>query len=160
MNANEVIKGTLDTAEMVGLAYLGDLSDAQLMQRPHPECHHLNWQVGHLILSEHGLMQTIAPGGMPELPSGFAATYSKEAAASDDASKFATKEQLLQAYREQRAGTLALLAKITETELDEPSGVEYAPTKGAVFSMTGQHWLMHCGQWVIVRRQAGKPVVI
>ena len=36
----------------------------------------------------------------------------------------------------------------------------HAPTLGALYLMQGGHWLMHCGQWVIVRRQLGKPVVI
>jgi hypothetical protein len=34
------------------------------------------------------------------------------------------------------------------------------PTVGSVFLMVGTHVLMHVGQFVAVRRQAQKPVVI
>lgn len=147
-------------AEMVGMAYVGDLSDAELMDRPHADCNHLNWQIGHLICSEHALVSGMSPGAMPALPEGFAAKYAKEAAKSDDPSHFATKDELLRTYREQRDATLAVLAACSAEDLDAPSGVDYAPTRGALLQMQGAHWLMHCGQWVIVRRQHGKPVVI
>ena len=160
MDSITVIKDSLNMAEMVGMAYLGDLSDAELMQRPHPQCHHVNWQVGPLICSDNHMLNSIAPDQMPALPDGFAEKYTKETAASDDAQKFATKDELLHAYKTQRAGTLAILSKMNDTTLDEPSGVDYAPTKAAIVRMQGEHWLIHCGQWVIIRRMNNKPVVI
>ena len=71
-----------------------------------------------------------------------------------------SKEELMAAYQAQRAATLAALDKQTADDFDKPSGVDYAPTVGAMFAMQGAHWLMHCGQWVIIRRLNGKPVVI
>ncbi len=160
MDAASAIKGSLEMAEMIGMTYLGDLNDQELLQRPHPDCNHINWQVGHLIQSEHDMLEKLAPGSMPELPTGFAEKYTRETAASQDASQFASKDELMQAYQQQRAATLALLAKTPAAELDEPTGVDYAPTKGAMLRMQGEHWMMHCGQWVVVRRNCGKPVVI
>lgn len=160
MDAITAIKGSLESAEMIGMAYLGDLSDAELMERPHPACNHLNWQLGHLISSEHQMISGLSSDAMPPLPEGFAAKYEKGTASSDDPSQFASKEELLQTYRAQRAATLALLAAAKPEELDEPTGVSYAPTRGSMFRMQADHWLMHCGQWVIVRRNHGKPVVI
>ena len=160
MDAITAIKGSLDMAEMVGLAYVGDLSDAELMERPHPDCNHVNWQLGHLICSEHSMLSGLFPSAMPALPEGFAAKYRKESAKSDDPADFASKHELLEVYRAQRDGTLAVLAACSAEELDAPSGVDYAPTRGALLQMQGAHWLMHCGQWVVVRRQHDKPVVI
>ncbi|MEX0819769.1 MAG: DinB family protein, partial [Pirellulaceae bacterium] len=63
-------------------------------------------------------------------------------------------------YQEQRAGTLAALAKLSDEDLDKPSPEaiqSYAPNVAAAFSMQGSHWLMHAGQWAVVRRQLGKP---
>lgn len=160
MNAKKAIKDGLDMGEMVAMAYLGDLSDAEMMQRPHPQCNHLNWQVGHLIASEHGLMSKVAPGEMPDLPDGFEAKYQKEMAGSDDATQFANKEELMEVYKAQREKTLQILDTLSDADLDNPTGVEYAPTFGAMVAMQGAHWLMHCGQWVVVRRQNDKPVVI
>ncbi len=160
MDAAEAIKGSLDMADMIGMSYLGDLSDQELLNRPHPECNHINWQIGHLICSEHQMINQVVPGSMPELPAGFALKYAKDTASSQDPSQFATKDELLQTYKQQRAATLEALAKTTPDQLDGPSGVDYAPNVGAMFRMQGEHWLMHCGQWVIVRRSCGKPVVI
>ena len=160
MDSRAALKLGLETAQMVAMAYLGDMTDEELMMRPHVSCNHVNWQVGHLIAAEHEMMSNIAPGAMPDVPEGFAAKYSKEAAASDDPSAFATKEELMAACKSQREGTLAVLENLTDSQLDEESGVHFAPTKASIVNMQSAHWLMHCGQWVIVRRMASKPVVI
>ena len=49
MNARDAIKGSIGTAQMISLGYLEDLTDAEMMHRPHPEINHIKWQVGHLI---------------------------------------------------------------------------------------------------------------
>ncbi len=158
MDAQTAIRNVLATGDMVGMAYLGDLTDAELMQRPHPKCNHINWQVGHLIASENELVGMGWP--MPELPAGFKEKYAKATASIDDPSQFATKDELMAVYKTQRAATLEILSKATAEELDKPTGVEYAPTRGQLISLNGEHWLMHAGQWVIVRRQNSKPILI
>ncbi|RMF39188.1 MAG: DinB family protein [Planctomycetota bacterium] len=160
MNGIAVLELALGTSDMVAMAYLSDLSDAELMMRPHPQCNHVNWQVGHLISAEHEMMKSVAAEKMPPLPDGFAEKYSKEHARSDDPAEFATKEELMAAYRVQREGTLSYLRGLNEDDLDKETGIHYAPTVAALINMQAAHWLMHCGQWVVVRRQAGKPVVI
>ena len=48
---------------------------------------------------------------------------------------------------------------LSDDDLDKESPEsmkQYAPTTGHVFELLGSHWMMHCGQWVIVRRQLGK----
>jgi len=34
--------------------------------------------------------------------------------------------------------------------------ITHAPTIGAMFSMHGTHYVMHAGQWAVVRRQLGR----
>lgn len=160
MQTRDAIKIELGTAEIIANAYLDDLSDADLMHRPHPQCNHLNWQVGHLVASEHEMMNSFVPGGMPALPPGFADKYTKETAGSDAPSQFATKAELMAAFRTQRDATLKALAQTSEADFDKETGISYAPNLAALYLVQGSHWLMHCGQWVIVRRQLGKPVKI
>jgi hypothetical protein len=157
MNAQEAIKQVIQMGDMVAMSYLADLSDADLMRRPHSGCNHINWQIGHLIVSENYLVNQAVPGSMPELPPGFADRYTPETSGSDDPAAFAGKEQLLDVYRQQRSGTLAALAGTTAEELDRATGIDYAPNVGAIFSLQGTHWLMHSGQWVVVRRELGRP---
>ncbi|MCA9123384.1 MAG: DinB family protein [Planctomycetaceae bacterium] len=160
MNSREAIKLSINTGDMISMAYLQDLSDEQLMQRPHPECNHIKWQIGHLVTSERMMIESVVPGSMPSLPEGFSERYGKERASSDDPTAFDSKEELLRVYQEQRGGTLAALEKLTDEELDKPSPESmqaYAPTVAAAFSMQGSHWIMHAGQWAVLRRQLGKP---
>ena len=58
MNANEAIKSALDTAEMISMAYLEDLTDEEMMVRPIDSCNHIKWQVGHLIGSENKMINS------------------------------------------------------------------------------------------------------
>jgi hypothetical protein len=159
MNARQAIRINLELADFVCLSYLDDLSDADLLRRACPGINHLKWQLGHLIGSEHRMINDCIPGSMPPLPPDFGTRYSKETAASDDPSTFHSKQELLSIHGQQRAATLAALDSISDDDLDKP-GPEayrgYAATVGALFSLQGSHWLMHCGQWAVVRRQLGR----
>ncbi len=157
MNARDAIKLNIESAQMVSMAYLEDLSDKELFHRPCPGANHINWQVGHLLVAEHGMIEKVAPGSMPPLPAGFAERYTKETASSDKPEAFSNKADLLSVAVEQRKGTLAALAKTSDADLDKPTGMDYAPNLAAVFSLQGGHWLMHAGQWAVIRRQLGRP---
>ena len=162
MTPKDVIKNTIDMSHEVLMAYLSDLSDADLMVRAVPEANHLAWQLGHLIASEH---QMLADAGypMPDLPDGFAESYTPETANSDDPAKFHTQDQYLEYMARQRAATLAILDEAPDSDLDKPtpeSMHEYAPTVGVVFNVVGIHVMMHAAQFVAVRRKLGKPILI
>lgn len=151
------------TSDMVCGAYLGDLTNEDLMHRPHPGCNHINWQVGHLISSDYNMCNGVFPGTLPELPAGFAERYSKETTGSDDPAEFVPGDQLKELAHKQREAIVAKLETLKESDLDAPSPEAmraYAPNVGAVMNMLGSHWMMHAGQWVIVRRQLGRDIVI
>ncbi len=159
MNAKEALKINIDMGEFISMGYLGDLTEQDLMHRPASGANHIRWQLGHLIASEYEMLEKCFPGSMPKLPEGFAAKYVKETAASDKASDFHTKDQLLDTYKQQRAATVKKLEQISEADLSKASPEpmqSYAPTIGAVFSMQGTHWVMHAGQWAVIRRQLGR----
>jgi hypothetical protein len=159
MKANDAIRLGIEMSSMVCGPYVADLSDEDLMRRPHPSCNHLKWQLGHLIAAEHSMINTVCPGSMPPLPPGFVDRYTKETARSDDPARFDSKDTLLRVHGEQRGAMLAALNRLSDMDLDQPSPEayrSYAPTVGALFSMQGSHWLMHAGQWVIVRRELGR----
>jgi hypothetical protein len=158
MKAPDAIKMSADMSSMISMGYLNDLSDTDLLHRPAPACNHINWQLGHLIVAENQIVEKVSPGSMPALPAGFAEKYTPEASKSDDPKAFYSKADLLRIHGEQRTASLAVLAKTSETDLDKPSGMEWAPTVASALSAgTGGHWLMHVGQWAVVRRQLGRP---
>jgi len=160
MYAHDALKLTINGGQFVSMAYLSDLSDADLMRRAAPGINHINWQVGHLILSDHDHISAILPGSMPPLPEGFARAYTRETAGFDDPAAFFHKSVLLETFQQQRAALLAALDSVSAEGLEQPSPdrfKSFAPMWANLFELAGSHWLMHCGQWAVVRRQLGKP---
>lgn len=156
------IKSTLNLPTFVAQSYIQDLSDEQLLARPHPKANHIAWQLGHLIASENQLNEMVVPGSMPALPEGFAARHSKETADCNDPKAFCTKAEYLRVMDEQRKGTLALLDRLSDAELEKPAPEKlqrFGGTVGAVIAGQSTHWMMHAGQWVIVRRMLGKEAM-
>jgi hypothetical protein len=163
MKTSEAIKNNYQTAQMVCGAYLGDLSDSEAMQRPHAGCNHINWQVGHIIASENKMGNAVVAGALPDLPEGFADKYSKETVGSDNAVDFVPFSELLAIAKTQGDAVVAMLDGLTEAQFDEPGPEEmqaYAPNMGALCNMMGSHWMMHAGQWVVVRRELGREIMI
>lgn len=163
MNGKDAIKMQMDMGLTVLKTYVSDLDDANLMLRPGRGCNHLAWQIGHLIASEASLCQSVCPNVASVLPEGFAERHAKDKAGLDDPTQFQSKQQYLDLFDKQRAATLDALAKLTDGDLDKPSPEQWQkmfPTVGAVLGLIAAHPLMHAGQFVLVRRQLGKPVLI
>ena len=164
MNALDTIKNTIQMADMVCGSYLKDMNDQDFMKRPHAGCNHVNWQVGHLISSDNSMFTGMfGEDSMPALPEGFKEKYAKENKDSDDPAAFCDKAELMKIHEGQRAAVMAKLDTLSESDLDGASPEpfqSFAPNVGAVLNMLGSHWMMHAGQWVIVRRELGKDIVI
>lgn len=154
------IRQTLELPTMIVRGYLEDLTDEDLLLRPYASMNHLAWQLGHLIGGEHFHIEQVAQGLMPALPDGFRERHAKETAASDDRAMFCTKAEYLKLMDEQRSGTFKILDGLSDLELSKPSpeSIRYfGPTVGTVFSGQSAHWMMHAGQWAVIRRKLGKP---
>ena len=160
--AKQLINESLSTATFCVNAYLQDLSDEDLLRRPCDGGNHIAWQLGHLLASDNRLINSVCPGSMPDLPSGFADQHSKENAGVDVASSFLTKQKYLELMVTQHQALRDALSTMTDEALQQesPEGIrEYAPSVGSIFNLTPSHWMMHSGQWVIVRRQLGKEAL-
>ena len=160
MNTREALKSAINGGQKIVDAYLSDLSDADLLVRPIPGTNHIAWQLGHLIASENAMLEAIHPGSMPKLPAGFKERHDKKSAASDDPKAFLTKAEYLDLLKQQRAGTLAALDAMSDADLDKeapPPLNHFLKRAGDVFAMQGTHYVMHAGQWAIVRRKLGRP---
>jgi hypothetical protein len=160
MNAKQAIQTALQGSQHIVTMFIGDLSDADLLVRPVPSANHIAWQLGHLIVSEQGLGKALPGVAYPELPAGFDTQHNGKNAASD--SGFGTKSDYLNFFGKTREATLAALNKLSEADLDKPNTgpvAQFAPTLGALFLLVGNHGLMHAGQFSVVRRKLGKPVL-
>lgn len=163
MDAKDAIRSTANFSTMVLNSYVSDLDDADLLRRPGTDCNHLAWQLGHLIGSEVHLLEAVAPGQAVELPEGFAAAHSKENSHNDDPSSFLSKDDYKALFEKVRAGTLAALDACSASDLDTPAPENwrsFCPTVGDMYVLIASHPMMHAGQFVIVRRQLGKPILM
>lgn len=162
MNTKEALRLGLAWADMIAKSYLEDLTDSELLVRPIPGANHIAWQLGHLIKSENDMINEICPGTMPALPAGFSEKYTSDTATLDSSGGFHAKSVYLEAYAAQRAGTLAALDKMSDKDFDKPVPERfssYTKNIGDLFAMQGAHWLMHAGQWAVIRRKLGrKPI--
>jgi hypothetical protein len=159
MNARQALKESMATPEMVCNGYLADLTDEELFVRPVEGANHIAWQLGHLINGEHNMIESVCPGSMPAVPDGFAEKHTKETASNDDPGAFCSKDEYLKLAGEQRAATKAALEKLSDEDLDKPSPEamqQVAANVGGMFSMQPTHWLMHAGQWAVLRRKLGR----
>jgi len=158
MNTKDAIKYALESSQNMVNMYLGDLSDADLLVRPAPGANHIAWQLGHLIAAEAGYFLPKIPGAATvQLPAGFAQQHGKETAGSD--SGFLKKDEYLALFKTCRAATQATVDKLSESDLDKPSGWQMAPTIGKLLLTVANHDMMHAGQFTVVRRKLGKPVL-
>jgi uncharacterized damage-inducible protein DinB len=163
MNSKDAIRSSVNLSTMVLKTYISDLDDADLMRRPGEGCNHLAWQLGHLISSEVQLLDGVAPGEGIELPEGFADAHSKENCSNDDPAGFHEKQTYVELFDKVRAATLAALDNYAESALDNPAPEElrsFCPTMGDMFTLIATHPMMHAGQFVVVRRQLGKPILM
>lgn len=159
MTAKDVIKQVVEFCHMVVGHYLDDLKDEDLMVRAVPGSNHLAWQLGHLISGDCHMLATLGHTP-PALPEGFEAQHTKETASSDDASKFCAKQTYVELAGQTKAAVLAALAATPEADLEKaaPESMRaYAATVSAALTMLGTHWLMHAGQFVMIRRKLGRP---
>jgi hypothetical protein len=163
MKATDVIRTALGATKTLLEQYVSDLSDADLLVRPVPGANTIAWQLGHLIAAEPYLVRQALPEApYPELPAGFDQAYGKEGAAADVPRGVLTRAQYVELFNKVRAATLAAVAKLSDADLDRPTQgnmAKFAPTLGAMLVLVGNHVLMHAGQFTVVRRKLGKPVL-
>jgi DinB superfamily len=163
MHAKDVVKIALSSAQDTMQMYLADLSDADLTRRPVPSANHIAWQLAHLTTAEKYLLEGELPGAKyPELPAGIASLGNERTGKVDPPEGYLPKAQYVEWFGKMRAVTMAAVDKLADADFDTPTKgtmAKYAPTLGALLILTANHTLMHGGQFTVVRRALGKPVV-
>jgi uncharacterized damage-inducible protein DinB len=162
MTGKDALKNALtSTQHMLGM-FVADLSDADLLVRPVPNANHIAWQMGHLINAEQHFLNILGASGAPKLPDGWADQHGKKTASEDPPKGFATKAQYMELFTKTREAALGALANMTDADLDKATTgdiAKFAPNNGAVFMLLANHVMMHAGQFTVVRRKLGKPVL-
>ncbi|MCI0335832.1 MAG: DinB family protein [Planctomycetes bacterium] len=159
MDFKDAVRSSLGVADFLVERYLEDITPQEMLVRPAGDANHIAWQLGHLIQSEHHLVEAALPGSMPPLPAGFKERHTKDTAGSDKPGDFLTKDEYLRIAKEVRAGTLKVLDSLNESDFDKPVTGRVPPFVkriGDSFVTIGGHWSSHTGQWVVTRRKLGR----
>ena len=163
MSPKDAIRMGIDAGDMITNAYINDLDDSELLLRPVPGMNHIAWQLGHLIAAERHFVEMIKPGSCPALPEGFAEAHSKETSTLDDPVEVPSRGPSTRSSGRRSGPRRSPFS----TAYPKPTSTRPTPVirnlprrVAALLGMVGTHALMHCGQFVAVRRKVGKPVVI
>ncbi|MCS7046037.1 MAG: DinB family protein [Gemmataceae bacterium] len=161
MTGKEVLKAALTSTQTVLTMYLSDLSDTDLLVRPVPMANNIAWQLGHLITSEVVILSELPGAAYPD--TGLAAAdYGKETAVSGPKGGYLTKAQYLDAFAKVRAASIANVERLAEADFDAATTgplKQFAPRRGDLVILVANHTLMHGGQFTVVRRLLGKPIL-
>jgi hypothetical protein len=141
---------------------LADFSDADLFVRPVPGANHAMWQLGHLATSTAFFAAAIPGGKSPEIPADWKDKFGKGASTADDPKAFPSRAEVMKALAASKDAVLAATKNLKWEDL-EKSGPDqlksFAPTIGHLVHVIGSHWTMHVGQFQVIRRKLGKPVL-
>ena len=163
MRAVEVVNHSLKSTQDTMLMFLGDLSDADVTKRPVPSANNIAWQLAHLIVAEKMLLEGELPGvKYPEIPAAIVSLGSERTGKVDPPGGYLPKAQYIESFGKMRALTIAAVDKLSDADLDKTNTgmmAKHAPTLGELLILIGNHTLMHGGQFTVVRRALGKPVV-
>jgi len=163
MNAVELLTGVLKGTETVTLGFLDGFSDNDLLDRPVEGANHAAWQIGHLIVVERLILAGQLPGvNYPALPAGFEARHGRDGASLTETTGWPAKADYERLFRETREATITAVGRLTENQLDQPTQgrlAAKAPKLGNLIQLIANHDLMHGGQFSVVRRKQGKPVL-
>ena len=163
MNGIQSIQAALESTQFVLKWFLEGFSDADMLVRPVPGANHAAWQVGNVIVGDKMLVEGVLPdASYPDLPPDFVHLHGPEGAKQEGPEGFLTKSEYLDLFDSTRAATIATLNALNDSDLDRPSTgdiAQFAPTLGHLFLLVSNHTLLHVGQFSVIRRMLGKPIL-
>lgn len=161
MNTNDLLVDALRRNQNIIQMTLADFTDADMLVRPADGANHAAWQLGHLAVAEVQMIGATT-GKKADLPAGFAEVFTRKTSASDDAAAFPKKAELLEAFARARQASIEWAQSVSADDLDRPSPESiraFAPRLGDLATVLSEHAAMHIGQFQVIRRKLGKPVL-
>ena len=122
---------------------------------------HIAWQVGHLAVSQYGLLMFRVRGRDPDdlslIPGKFRKAYSRQSTPNPDANAQMSADELLERLAEVHSRSLAVLETVSTETLLEPVEMPYAgyPIKLGAIMFCPMHEQIHAGQIGLLRRGLG-----
>lgn len=153
--------GQIDFARRYTLELLEATPQQRWFEIPDGFTSHIAWQVGHLTVSQYGLLMFRIRGRRPEdlelIPGKFRKAYGRGSAPNADPSGQPSPEELLQRMARVYELAQAELDQIDAATLLEPVEMPYAayPIKLGAILFCPLHEQIHAGQIGVLRRGLG-----
>lgn len=160
MTTIDFIKHSLESSKGWVMGLIMDMKDQPLVQPTPKGGNHTAWVVGHMAFGEANLLDGFVLG-QPNRFAEWAELFDMGTEPVAEEGKYPPMDELLAAFEEIRAASLAHLETLSEADLDQPSHAPdemkaFFDTVGACYSAMAIHVAFHGGQVADARRAAGK----
>jgi hypothetical protein len=158
---NDVVAQSLTQSAMLLNRYTADLTPQEYLHRPAPKANCVAWTIGHLILSDRGVLKRLGHADLPALPDGFEKRFSRDEGCTQ-ATEFGDTSILLPLFNQHRQRLIDAVKRASAEQLNAPLEKPH-PMFGNVGEMAlfmSAHAAMHAGQFTIVRRSLGRPPLV
>jgi hypothetical protein len=160
MTTAELLAGNISRTQGMIEKMVEDFSDEQMFFRPAKSANHATWQLGHLAKSTWGMVSGCDP--TIHSPLSDETRFNKETAGVDDVAQFPDKKEILKMFGDAMQAAAAWAGKLSDADLAKPGPERlknFAPTLAHVALLLSTHPTMHMGQFSVMRRALGKPVL-
>lgn len=159
----DVVVAQLQTGRFLIEKFTEDLSDAEYFIQPVEGANHTGWILGHIATSEDWAVSVIAGTGQ-RIPQAMHELFGSKSSCITDASKYPSRKQIDELFRDARARTGEALDTFDESKWNDPSPEavprDFFPTLGSLWGMQGAHQFWHIGQLTVCRVALKKKRVL
>jgi hypothetical protein len=163
-SASDVIAHSLTVSRDMLVRYVQDLTPQEYVHRPTPRANCVAWLLGHLTLTERGVLKSVFaadPDALPPLPDGYEKRFSRDDGC-PQAEEFGDVSNLLPLFVSHRDLLIERVRSASPEDLSRPREKPRPmfSTVGEFANFLGAHSAMHAGQITIIRRSLGKPPLV
>ena len=159
------VMGQMDFGRRYTLGLLEEVPESYWNTIPAGATSHIAWQVGHLAVSQYGLMlfrqRGRAEGDLDLMPGWLRKKFGRGTMPPTDASDLLSKAELLASLERIHLAAMTAITTLTHEQLAEPTEMPYAvyPIKLGALLFCPLHESIHAGQIGLLRRMHGMESV-
>jgi hypothetical protein len=161
----DAVLGQVDFARRYTLELLQNVPAELWPIVPAGASSHIAWQVGHLAVSQYGLMlfrqRGRAEGDLELMPGWLRKRFGRGSVPPSDPSEIPSRDALLECLNKIHIASMSALPHFSADQLLEPTEMPYAahPIKLGALLFCPLHESIHSGQIGLLRRMHGLPSV-
>ena len=158
---NDAIAQALTQSGMLLNRYAADLTPQEYLHRPTAKANCVAWTIGHLVLSDRGVLKRLNATDLPPLPDGFEKRFSRDEGC-PQANDFGDVTTLLPLFNQSRQRLIDAIKRATPQQLNTPLEKPHPmfADVGEMALFMAAHATMHAGQFTIIRRSLGRPPLV